>query len=174
LTDTLTEAEALKEGFESLPSEAELDAEIAALRAPLQHRHEQLEALRRDMHERYLAFEEQMKSRTKRLESALKATGWEEKKRKTKKAKGGEPVPSAEAVERLVRWLATQEEPQNYAAMEEALGIANSSANKQTQVARQLDLIRIARMGGRNGKMMFFATFPEAIERLDRGDVQWP
>jgi hypothetical protein len=164
----------LEEGLSQLPSSAVLDQEISEIIGPLQHRHEQLTAMRADMQSRYNAFKAQVESEIAKVERVMKAAGWKEKKATRKKSDGGDPKPSAESVERLVRWLASQDDARNYNEIQEGLGIANSTANKQVQVARELSLVRIARHGGETGRMMYFGVFEDAVERLDRGDVQWP
>ena len=169
-----TAIDELQEGLTQLPAVEDLDKEISEIISPLMHRHDQLTALREDMPRKYNAFKGNIESEIAKVERVMKAAGWKEKKGTKKRSDGGEPKPSAESVERLVRWLAEQDGPKNYNEIQDGLGIANSTANKQVKVGRELGLVRHTHSGGETGKMMFFGVFDDAIERIESGEIQWP
>lgn len=153
----------------------DLSEGVQAFQAPLLQQREQLIAQRVEVQELASKALAVINEKISKREKLLRGTGWTETKRASRKrTDGGEPKPSPDAVTKLVRWLDEQPDPLDFNAVAEGLGISVSSANKQITVARSLDLVRVAKMGGQTGRRKFFATWPEAIKRLDEGSVTWP
>lgn len=172
MTQTIEELE--RQLTEMTQEDDDLSEGVKAFQAPLLQQREQLIAQRTEVKEvadKALAV---INERIAAREKLLRGTGWAEKPTKKRKADGGEPKPSPESVTKLVRWLDAQPEPLDFNDVANGVGISISSANKQIAVARSLELVRIAKMGGTTGRKQFFGTFPDAIKRLDEGSVLWP
>jgi hypothetical protein len=154
-------------------TESSLDDVFAEMVPLLQQRLEQEDADWARIQQLYVDRRAQHEGERSRLLRVLKDLGFEPKKPRAKRD-GGDPKPSPESIEKAVRWLASQDEAKSFIEIAEGIPCSLSSATKQINIARQLELVRIASHGGKTGRQQFFAVNDDALQRLDEGRVQWP
>lgn len=153
-----------------IPTDGSFKELVDAMIAPLLAKKDQLLAKRADLRNEVAAIDAEIVTADRMLKAAGHETAAAGRGRRGEKS----PKPSPASIERAVRWIAEQPEPVELLVVVEALGVGSSSVQKQLKIARNLDLLRNAGHGGKTGRAILYAAMPDAIARLDAGEVVWP
>lgn len=150
-------------------TEATTEEHLAEIVNPLLANRDQLLALRNELKGGIAKIDERIVV----VDRVLKAAGHTRGKRKTSSATTA-PKPSPVAIEKAVRFLASSEKSLMTQEVAAALSVDPGSVQKQLKAARDLELVRVTGRGGNTGRALLYGVMPNAIERIEAGDVKWP